>query len=211
MTIDGVAQMLLLRGNIVRITTGERHSFMSACRINAARPDPIGRADWKVHGTQQPVPRAKARHDAKSHWRAIELTVRKDLKFSIPRADTPTHFVTMGLNEDLDEAARMATREMVAYLSESYKLTPDDAYMLSSKVVDLHVMQTWTTSKASTPWCRRASSAQGNRQRTSEAASLRAPSIHVAPWPPSDRAPRSPRWTGLTSVHVRLTNGRHTA
>jgi acetamidase/formamidase len=72
----------------------------------------------------------------------MQLTVRKDLEFSVPRAETPTHFITMGLNEDLDEAARIATREMVAYLSEAYKLTPDDAYMLSSMVVDLHVTQT---------------------------------------------------------------------
>jgi acetamidase/formamidase len=72
----------------------------------------------------------------------MQLNVRKDLNFRWPRAETPTHFMTMGLNEDLDEAARMATREMVAYLSEHYKLTPDDAYMLSSMVVDLHVTQT---------------------------------------------------------------------
>jgi acetamidase/formamidase len=72
----------------------------------------------------------------------LQLTVRKDLKLIWPRAETPTQYITMGLNEDLDEAARLATREMVKYLSETYNLTPADAYALASMVVDLHVTQT---------------------------------------------------------------------
>jgi len=72
----------------------------------------------------------------------LQVIVRKDLKLIWPRAETPTHYITMGLNEDLDEAARLATREMVEYLSEAYNLTPADAYALASMVVDLHVTQT---------------------------------------------------------------------
>ena len=49
--------------------------------------------------------------------------------------------ITMGFSEDLDEAAEMATREMVAYIVDTYKLTPADAYVLASGVVDLHVTQ----------------------------------------------------------------------
>jgi acetamidase/formamidase len=72
----------------------------------------------------------------------VQVTVRKDLKLTWPRAETPTQYITMGLNEDLDEAARLATREMVNYLSQTHHLTPADAYALASMVVDLHVTQT---------------------------------------------------------------------
>jgi acetamidase/formamidase len=72
----------------------------------------------------------------------LRVTVRKDLELLWPRAETPSHYITMGLSEDLDEAARMATREMVKYLSETRGLSAADAYALASMVVDLHVTQT---------------------------------------------------------------------
>ena len=31
-----------------------------------------------------------------------------------PKAETPTHFISMGLNEDLDQAMKQALREMIA-------------------------------------------------------------------------------------------------
>jgi acetamidase/formamidase len=71
----------------------------------------------------------------------FRFTVRKDMKLRWPRAETPTHIITMGLNEDLDEAARRATKEMIAYLTTERRLSPDDAYMLTSAAVDLHVTQ----------------------------------------------------------------------
>src|SRR5207247_7760627 len=46
----------------------------------------------------------------------IQVTVRKGKRLIWPRAETPTHFITMGLHTDLDEAARLATREMVEFL-----------------------------------------------------------------------------------------------
>lgn len=71
----------------------------------------------------------------------FQFIVRKDLRWRWPRAETPTHYMTMGFSEDLDEAARQATREMIAFLSERYRLSPEDAYMLASAAVDLHVTQ----------------------------------------------------------------------
>ncbi len=71
----------------------------------------------------------------------FQLVVRKDLKFRWPRAETPTHYMTMGFSEDLNEAARMATHEMVAFLMEKFRLTADDAYMLASMAADLRVTQ----------------------------------------------------------------------
>ena len=75
-------------------------------------------------------------------WGRLHIIVRKDLRLTWPQAETPTHYITMGFNEDLDEAARMATREMVRHLTDTYGLTPADAYALASMVVDLHVTQT---------------------------------------------------------------------
>ena len=33
-----------------------------------------------------------------------------------PRAETPTHFISMGMNEDLDLAMKQALREMIAFI-----------------------------------------------------------------------------------------------
>jgi acetamidase/formamidase len=71
----------------------------------------------------------------------FRFTVRKDMKLRWPRAETPTHWITMGLHESLDEAARRATREMIDYLTAERGLSRDDAYMLTSAGVDLHVTQ----------------------------------------------------------------------
>ena len=63
------------------------------------------------------------------------------MKLRWPRAETPTHFITMGLHPNLDEAARRATKEMIDYLTTERGLARDDAYMLISAGVDLHVTQ----------------------------------------------------------------------
>lgn len=71
----------------------------------------------------------------------FRFTVRKNLKLRWPRAETPTHIITMGLHESLDEAARRATKEMIDYLTTERGLSRDDAYMLTSAAADLHVTQ----------------------------------------------------------------------
>jgi acetamidase/formamidase len=71
----------------------------------------------------------------------VELNLRKGQRLRWPRAETPTAYVAMGLHEDLDEASRMAVREMVDFLVAEKKLSRDDAYMLVSVAGDLHVTQ----------------------------------------------------------------------
>jgi acetamidase/formamidase len=71
----------------------------------------------------------------------FELRVIKGQRLRWPRAETPTHYIAMGLNEDLDEATRLATREMVDFLVAEKKLSRDEAYMLCSLAADLHVTQ----------------------------------------------------------------------
>jgi acetamidase/formamidase len=59
-----------------------------------------------------------------------------------PRAETPTHFISMGLNEDLDQAMKQALREMIAFICARSNLSREQAYMLCSLAVDFHVTQT---------------------------------------------------------------------
>lgn len=71
----------------------------------------------------------------------IEVRLHKEQRLKWPRAETPTHYVAMGLDEDLDQASALAVREMVEFLVAAKKLSRDDAYMLSSLAADLHVTQ----------------------------------------------------------------------
>jgi acetamidase/formamidase len=58
-----------------------------------------------------------------------------------PRAETPTHFITMGLNEDLDQAMKQAVREMIAFICGRTNLSREQAYAFCSLAVDFHVTQ----------------------------------------------------------------------
>lgn len=72
---------------------------------------------------------------------AFEFVVRKDLHIKWPRAETPTHYISMGIHEDLNEATKMAVREMIDFLVSQKHLSRDEAYMLSSVAADLHITQ----------------------------------------------------------------------
>src|SRR6267154_1081534 len=52
------------------------------------------------------------------HEIELQPIVRKDMKLDWPRAETATHWITMGFDEDLTEAMKIATREAVAFLSD---------------------------------------------------------------------------------------------
>ena len=77
----------------------------------------------------------------------FQFRVRKGVRLKWPRAETPTHIITMGFNEDLDLAAKMALREMIEYLGEEKGIKPEQAYMLSSLAVDLRITQLVNTVK----------------------------------------------------------------
>jgi acetamidase/formamidase len=71
----------------------------------------------------------------------FRFTVRKDMKLKLPRAETPTHYITMGFDEDLDNAMHIASVETLDFLTHDKKLSPDDAYMLMSVGINFHVTQ----------------------------------------------------------------------
>jgi acetamidase/formamidase len=71
----------------------------------------------------------------------LQLVVRKDLKLSWPRAETPTHWITMGTDTSLTVATRVAIREMVGFLMEKKQLPQVEAYRLASIAGDLRITQ----------------------------------------------------------------------
>jgi acetamidase/formamidase len=71
----------------------------------------------------------------------FRFVVHKNRHLLWPRAETPTHYISMGFSKDLKEATTLALRDMIAFLMEEKKLSRDDAYMLSSVAVDMEITQ----------------------------------------------------------------------
>jgi len=68
--------------------------------------------------------------------------LHKAAGLAMPRAETPTHFISMGLNEDLDQAMKQALREMISFICGRSNLSREQAYQFCSLAVDFHVTQT---------------------------------------------------------------------
>ncbi|WP_135465757.1 acetamidase/formamidase family protein [Crenalkalicoccus roseus] len=66
----------------------------------------------------------------------------RDPVLRFPRAETATHFISMGMHEDLDLAMKQALREMIGFIAARANLSAADAYQLCSLAVDFHVTQT---------------------------------------------------------------------
>jgi acetamidase/formamidase len=71
----------------------------------------------------------------------IQVVLHKGMHTGWPRAETATHYMTMGFHEDLNQAAKIAIREMVNFIAATKGLSRDDAYMLCSAAMDLNVTQ----------------------------------------------------------------------
>ena len=71
----------------------------------------------------------------------IQVVLHKNMRTLWPRAETPTHYMTMGLHEDLNQAAKIATREMLNFIVATKGMHRDDVLMLLSAAMDLHVTQ----------------------------------------------------------------------
>ena len=71
----------------------------------------------------------------------FELVLHKGQRLAFPRAVTPTHYIAMGIDPDLDDAAKQALRDMIRWLVELKGWKPDEAYVFCSLACDLHVTQ----------------------------------------------------------------------
>jgi acetamidase/formamidase len=90
-----------------------------------------------------------AQGDGEVDLTAIETSMTGRFRFELhrgktlawPRAETPTHWISLGLHADLEEAMKMAIRETVSFLVETQGLSREDAYALASIAVDFEVTQ----------------------------------------------------------------------
>jgi acetamidase/formamidase len=71
----------------------------------------------------------------------FQFVVRKDLHLKGPRGETPTHWIAMGLDPDLDQATINATRDAIDFLVTQKGLSREDAYALCSVAVDFNITQ----------------------------------------------------------------------
>lgn len=86
----------------------------------------------------------------------LQIIVRKDLKadavfdktkrktgsaFSWPIIENATHWMIVGLNTDLFEAMKMASRNAIDFLVRTQGLSPEDSYQLLSMVGDFEIAE----------------------------------------------------------------------
>jgi acetamidase/formamidase len=71
----------------------------------------------------------------------MQFIVRKGTGQKYPRAETPTHYISMGFHQELYEATKIAVREMIDFLVAEKHLTRDDAYMLTSVAGDVDITE----------------------------------------------------------------------
>jgi len=71
----------------------------------------------------------------------FELIVRDDLTLTWPRAETPTHVMTMAFDPDLDTCVVIALRQMLELVASTTGLSQQQAYALCSLAADVRVTQ----------------------------------------------------------------------
>ncbi len=77
----------------------------------------------------------------------FELILHKRQGLNFPRAITPTHFITMGCDPDLDVASQQASHNMLSWLEELTGWKREEAYVFCSFACDLHITQGVNRSK----------------------------------------------------------------
>ena len=71
----------------------------------------------------------------------LRLTVRKGMTLAWPRAETPTHYMSMAADKDLTVATKTAIQEMIDFLAATKGLTKHEAYQLTSVAGDVAITQ----------------------------------------------------------------------
>jgi len=71
----------------------------------------------------------------------LEFVLHKQRALAWPMAETPSHYIVLGLNEDLDTAAADAVQRAVEVLQTFAGVDVGEAYALASLVVDFEVTQ----------------------------------------------------------------------
>ena len=72
----------------------------------------------------------------------FRFSIKRDLNFKYPQAETPDYIITMGMHSDLDQCVDIALRHMINFISDRLEITKAEAYMLCSLSGDLRITQT---------------------------------------------------------------------
>ena len=71
----------------------------------------------------------------------IQVVLRKHKNFAWPVAETETHWITLGLDKDLNVAMTLAAQNAIDFLASRARMTKLDAYALCSIAVSFRVTQ----------------------------------------------------------------------
>src|SRR5262245_3862732 len=71
----------------------------------------------------------------------LQLTVRKNMPLTWPRAETPTMYISMAADPDLKTATTLAIQEMVDFLAATKGLSKHQAYQIVSIAGDVAITQ----------------------------------------------------------------------
>jgi acetamidase/formamidase len=92
-----------------------------------------------------------AQGDGEVNGTAIEASLTPTFQFIVhkgkggamkwPRAETPTHYILMGIDRDLNAAMKAAVQETVDFLMREKGLDDKSAYAVASIAVDFHVSE----------------------------------------------------------------------
>ena len=71
----------------------------------------------------------------------LQLIVRKDMHLTWPRAETPTHFIAMGMDKDLTTATQIAVQNAIDFVAARRGWSQTEAYRLVSVACDVRVTE----------------------------------------------------------------------
>ncbi len=71
----------------------------------------------------------------------VRLTVRKGMNLAWPRAETPTHYISMAADTDLTIATKTAIQEMIDFIAAAKGMSKHEAYQLTSVAGDVAITQ----------------------------------------------------------------------
>ena len=71
----------------------------------------------------------------------VQLVVRKDMHLAWPRAETPTHFIAMGMDKDLTKATQIAVQNAIDFIASYRGWSKMEAYRLVSVACDVRVTE----------------------------------------------------------------------
>lgn len=71
----------------------------------------------------------------------LQLIVRKDMHLAWPRAETPTHFIAMGMDKDLTKATQIAVQQAIDFVAAYRGWSKMEAYRLVSVACDVRITE----------------------------------------------------------------------